>query len=107
MTIQFTLVSRHAPLVTLVREFALGLGYAVEDDAAQGEIRFAVRDGAEMLLHVLTHVALGATKLGVDLQDAICRVRFREPHAAAAVEMNLRLADITLHSPAGEGPATV
>jgi hypothetical protein len=105
MTIQFTLTSRHQPLLALVREFAQGLGYDVETSAPAQVIHFQVRDGAEMLLHVLTDVALGATRLGVGLDDAVCQVRYREPRATAEVTLNLRLSDIGLHNTAGSGAA--
>jgi hypothetical protein len=96
MTIQFTFTSGHRPLTALVRDFALGLGYTVEDGPTDDAIRFVVKDGAEMLLRVLTHAALGAVRLGVDPREPLCEVRYREPEAPAEVAINLRLTDIHL-----------
>jgi hypothetical protein len=98
MTIQFTLSSRHQPLLTLVRDFAHGLGYEVTA-TGRDEVRFPVPDGAEMLLHVLTHVALAAARSDIEMNDAVCTVDYHEPRAAAAVRLKLRLADIALQTP--------
>jgi hypothetical protein len=98
MTIQFTLTSRHQPLLTLVRDFAHGLGYQV-DAAGKDQIQFPVPDGAEMLLHVLTHVALSAARFDIEMNDAVCTIDYHEPRAAAAVRLKLRLADIGLQTP--------
>lgn len=103
MTIEFTFSSSHQPLVALVEDFAKGLGYDVEPGRTRDAIHFTVRDGAEMLLHVLSHAALGAIRLGLDPHESLCEVRYHEPHAAAEVAMTIRLTDISLK---GASPST-
>jgi hypothetical protein len=98
MTIQFTLSSRDHQVLTLVKEFAQGLGCspAAGSASAQQAIHLQLPEGSDALMHLLVHVALAATKAGIDLGEPMCRIRYWEPHAAARVTLDLRLADFRL-----------
>ena len=99
MTIQLLLVSQSDALLRLVREFAEGLGCGVGVQATSPtdvRVRLPEEAGADLLLHLLSYVALSAVKLGLDPSEPRCRVHFREPKAAAAVTLGLSVSAIDL-----------
>jgi hypothetical protein len=106
MIIQFTLASESQALLTLVREFAEGLDCEVDVLATPHDdlrVRLPEKAGAELLLHLLSYVALSTVKLGLDVGEPQCRMRFREPNAAAAVALAFNISAIDL---GGVAPAT-
>ena len=108
MTIQLTLASQSHALLTLVREFARGLECEVDDRAPQTDLRVRLPEeaGADLLLHLLSYVALSAVKLGLDASEPRYRVQFREPKAAAAVTLALSVSAIDLGDPSDTGAKT-
>ena len=97
MTVRFTLVSENELLLRLVREFAQGLGWTVED-ASPSVVTVRqpdVLEGSDHLLRLLTYVALGTAKAGIDVSDPICRVGYREGKGAE-VSLGLRIADFDM-----------
>jgi hypothetical protein len=94
MTLNLMLTSENAKLLRLVRDFARGLGCEVEAaDGAEGpRLQANVPDG-EILLELLSYIALSATNAGVDIAEPLCRVTYRHPSAASMVTFALRIAD--------------
>jgi hypothetical protein len=105
MTMHFTFMTGSQQLAALVRDFARGLGCAPDADGPPDAVRCHLPDAGGPLLHLLTHIALTAMKLGVELNEPLCQVRYREGDATAEVTLSLRLADIRLQSAsAGDSP---
>lgn len=98
MIIHFALSCPHPQVLTLVREFAHGLGCrpVAEAAPARDAIRFELAGGAEELLHLLSYVALAATRTGVEVSAPLCQITYQEPHAAATTTLKLRLSDLSL-----------
>jgi hypothetical protein len=101
MTVSVTLVSQHDQVLRLVRDFAHGLGCRV--DVATSGIRIALNDADHSLLEILTHVALSATKAGVDVAEPLCHVTHRHGGVTTDVTLTLRIADVRIETPPGPG----
>lgn len=106
MTVHLTLVSGNALVISLVRDFARGLGCAVDAvPVAEGRgIRINVSDGGHILIELLTHVALSATKAGVDVAEPLCRVTYQHSGVSSQVRLALRVAEFGIDNvaaPAG------
>jgi hypothetical protein len=100
MTVRFTLVSENELLLRLVREFAQGLGWTVEDAPASVGVTVVqpdILEGSDHLLRLLTYVALGAAKAGIDASEPLCRVRYREGKGAE-VSVGLRIAEFDMRA---------
>jgi len=95
-----TVDSQNKRLLGLVRDFALGLGFADEPGPPSQVAVSLPQASDETLLHLLTHVALSATKAGVEPDEPLCRVTFQEHGAASEVRLGLRIASFDL-PPAG------
>ena len=109
MNIEFTLITQSHALLKLVHEFAEALGGEVDVRAKpQAEVRARLPEegGADLFLHLLGYVALSAVKLGLDVGEPQCRVRFREPQAAAAVTLAFSVSAIDLSDAADSGAKT-
>jgi hypothetical protein len=109
MTIQLTLASQSHALLKLVREFAQGLECEVDDRAAPHtdlRVRLPEEAGADLLLHLLSYVALSAVKLGLAASEPRYRVQFHEPNAAAAVTLALSVSAIDLGEASDTGAQT-
>ena len=66
-----TVVSQSERLLGLVRDFALGLGVASEP-APPSQVALSLTQASdETVLHLLTHVALSATKSGVETSELL------------------------------------
>ncbi|HEY5618674.1 MAG TPA: hypothetical protein VIK60_12080 [Vicinamibacterales bacterium] len=94
MTVYLTLISTHDLVLTLVSDFARGLGCAVDvvpAPAGRG-IRIEVPDLGHSLVELLTHVALSATKAGVDVTEPLCQVTYRHGGVSSEVVLALRIA---------------
>jgi hypothetical protein len=63
-----------------------------------GRAKVGTQASDETLLHLLTHVALSATKSGVEPSEPLCRVTFREAGAASEVTLGLKIASFDLQS---------
>jgi hypothetical protein len=99
-----TVDSQNERLLGLVRDFALGLGFT-DQPGLPSQVAFSLpRASDETLLHLLTHVALSATKSGVEPGEPLCRVTFQEDGAASEVMLGLRIASFDLQSPKKANP---
>jgi hypothetical protein len=99
MIIQFTITSRSEALLKLVREFAEGLECEFDVRATpHAEVRARLPEdaSADLLLHLLSYVGLSAVKLGLDVSEPQCQVRFHEPQAAAAVTLAFGISAVDL-----------
>lgn len=95
MTAHLMLESRNEALLRIVGDFAVGLGYPpdVPPEMNGRAIRIQIPESSEMLLDLVTHIALSATKTNEDLDEPVCHVLFRHANAAATVRLDLRIAE--------------
>jgi len=97
MNLNFTLQSENEPVVTLVRDFATGLGCKVDGSASTDRrITAELPDAGDTLLELLDYVALSATKAGIDPSEPLCRLTYRRPGAQATVTLALRIVELGL-----------
>jgi hypothetical protein len=99
MTVYLTLISGSTLILHLVSDFARGLGCAVEAVAEpphRGGIRIQVPDAGQTLVELLTHVALSATKAGVDPGEPLCQLTHRHAGASAEVRLSVRIAEFSI-----------
>ena len=101
MVVHLTLVSENEVVLRLVGDFASGLGCALDTvPASPGRgIRAEVPDAGNTLLELLTHIALSATKGGVDVAEPLCRVTYRHGSAPSEVTLGLRIAEFSIDTP--------
>jgi hypothetical protein len=102
MTVSATLASQNHLILRLVHDFALGLGCPV-DASSHRSIRIELDGDDQKLLEVLTHVALSATKAGVDVAEPLCHVTYRHEGVTADVTLTLRIADVRIDTIAKTG----
>jgi hypothetical protein len=103
MIVHLTLVSENEVVLRLVGDFARGLGCALDTvPASPGRgIRTEVPDaGGDTLLELLTHIALSATKGGVNVAEPLCRVTYRHGSAPSQVTLGLRIAEFSIDTTA-------
>src|SRR5687767_4962328 len=99
MIIEFTLNTQSHALLKLVHEFAEALECEVDvrvTPDSEVRARLPEESGADLLLHLLSYVSLSAVKLGLEVGEPLCRVRFREPQAAAAVTLAFNVSSVDL-----------
>jgi hypothetical protein len=97
MTVSATLVSKNDLILRLVHDFTRGLGCSV-DASADRRIRIELDGDVQKLLELLTHVALSATKAGVDVAEPLCHVTYRHEGVTSDVTLTLRVADVRIDS---------
>ena len=96
MNLNFTLQSENERVVTLVRDFAKGLGCKV-DGAPDGRgVSADLPDVGDTLLELLDFVALSATKAGIAPSEPLCRLTYRRSGAPATVRLGLRIVELGL-----------
>ena len=88
-----TVDSQNKRLLGLVRDFALGLGFTDEPGPPSQVAVSLPQASDETLLHLLTHVALSATKAGVDPGEPLCKLTYRHAGASAEVRLVVRIAE--------------
>lgn len=95
MTVYLTLISGSHLILHLVSDFARGLGCPVDVVADQPHrgIRIEALDAGDTLVELLTHVALSATKAGVDPGEPLCELTYRRAGASAEVRLVVRIAE--------------
>jgi hypothetical protein len=95
MTVYLTLISGSDLILHLVSDFARGLGCTVDAVTEQPHrgIRIEVPDAGHTLVELLTHVALSATKAGVDPGEPLCKLTYRHAGASAEVRLVVRIAE--------------
>ena len=100
MTAHLMLESENDALLRTVGDFATGLGYPPEVPPGMDgrAIKLRIPESSEMLLDLVAHVALSATKVNVDLDEPICHVLFRHANASATVRIDLRIAQFHIDS---------
>jgi hypothetical protein len=100
MTVSVTLVSKSEQVLRLVHDFAHGLGCPVDmgSPSSGGSIRIEVGDD-HSLLELLTHVALSATKAGVNVAEPLCHVTYRHRGVTSNVTLTLRIAEVGIDTP--------
>ena len=96
MNMRLTLLGGDETVMSLVRDFARGLGCTVANGAGAGGVVIELPDGGDTLLELLDYIALSATKERVDLSELLCRLTYTRPGAAAEVTLGLRLAEFSL-----------
>jgi hypothetical protein len=101
MTVYLTLTSGSDLVLRLVSDFARGLGCAVQTFSAEGngQIRIEVPDVGHTLVELLTHVALSATKAGIEITEPLCQVTCRHS-AASEVNLAFRVTDFSIDTAA-------
>jgi hypothetical protein len=105
MTGHLTLESKSEVVLRHVADFARGLGCAADSppDSVRAIIR-ALPESSDALLELLSHVALSATRAGVDIGEPVCNVTFQHDHAPSVVTLGVRLAAFNIDA-AASGPA--
>jgi hypothetical protein len=105
MTVHLTLFSSNDLVLHLVSDYARGFGCGVDPaPSAEGQgIRVEVPDVGHGLVELLTHVALSATKAGVDVAEPLCRVTYHHSGVAAAVTLGFRVAEFRIDKAAATG----
>jgi hypothetical protein len=100
MTVSVTLVSQNEEVLRLVHDFARGLGCAADMSITSGgpSLRIEVEDSDRSLLELLTHVALSATKVGVDVAEPLCQLTYQHRGVTSQVTLALRLADVRIET---------
>ena len=92
MTLFVTLVSESELVLSLVRDYARGLGCPVTAVASDRSVRIEVQDDDHSsLLELLTHVALSAAKAGVNVAEPTVRVTYQHPSVTTEVALTLRI----------------
>jgi hypothetical protein len=80
MMVHLRLTSANDTVRRLVADFARGLGCTVKSGGSEGALSFrAELPDTDTLIELLTHVALTATKAGIDVAEPLCRVTYRHP----------------------------
>jgi hypothetical protein len=97
MNLNFTLQSDNEQVVTLVRDFATGLGCKLDGGASTTRrITAELPDAGDTLLELLDYVALSATRAGIDPSEPLCRLTYRRSGAPATVILGLRIVELGL-----------
>ena len=106
MTGHLTLESKSEIVLRYVADFARGLGCVVTTpaDAHGRAIRMELPESSDALLELMSHVALSATRAGVDIAEPVCHVIFRHDRAPSVVTLDVRLAAFNIDA-ASAGPA--
>jgi hypothetical protein len=104
MTVHLILFTDSEPIRHQVADFARGLGCTVSAAPASPDhgLRAELPDEGEALLELLSHVALTATKAGVDLSEPLCRVVYKHQPTAPEVAVGFRLTEFNINT----GPRT-
>jgi hypothetical protein len=102
MTVYLTLISGSNLILHLVSDFARGLGCTVDvlSEPPHHGIRIEVPDTGHTLVELLTHVALSATKAGVDPGEPLCQLTQRHAGASAEVRLAVRIAEFSIDASA-------
>jgi len=92
-----TVVSRNETVVQYVGDFAKGLGCGVAAGTEPGArvIRIQLADTGDLLVELLDYVALAAIRAGVDIDEPLCRLRYRR-EGSVQVTLSLRCVELGL-----------
>ena len=102
MTVHLILFTDSESIRHQVADFARGLGCTVSGAPGlpdQG-LRAELPDEGEALLELLSHVALTATKAGVDLSEPLCRLVYQYQPTAPEVAIGFRLTEFNINTAA-------
>jgi hypothetical protein len=102
MNVYLTLISGNNLILHLVSDFARGLGCSVDSVPEQPHrgIRIEVPEAGHTLVELLTHVALSATRAGVDPGEPLCQLTHRHAGASAEVRLAVRIAEFSIDATA-------
>jgi hypothetical protein len=94
---RLTVFSENDVVLDLVRDFASGLGCAVDRARTSGEgLRIDLPETDDGLLELLDYVALSATRAGVHVGEPLCRIDYQRGGARAQVTLELRIAQLRI-----------
>ena len=98
MTVSLSVTSKNDQVLRLVHDFALGLGCATDwmTTTADRSVWIRIDDDDHNVLEVLTHVALSATKVGLDVSEPLCQMTYQYSAVTSNVTLALRLADVRI-----------
>lgn len=100
MTTSLTVVSGSDLVFSLLGDFARGLGCAVElMSPEERAIRISMPEDGDVLIELLTHVALSATRAGVELTEPLCYLTYRHARVPSEVRLGLRIAEFAIDHP--------
>jgi hypothetical protein len=102
MTVHLILFTDSEDIRQQVADFAKGLGCGVSGapGSAQQGLSAELPDEGGALLELLSHVALTATKFGVDLSEPLCRVTYKHQPTAPEVAIGFRLTEFNINTAA-------
>jgi hypothetical protein len=104
MIASLTLVSENDLVLGLVGDFARGLGCVVDAASPGGRrIRIGMPDGDDILIELLTHVALSAAKAGIEPSEPLCYLTCRHGSVSSEVTLGLRIEEFAIHSKTPSG----
>jgi hypothetical protein len=98
VNVRLAVFSQNETVLSLVGDFAKGLGCAVDQPHSVSAdcLGIELSDAGDVLLELLDYIALSATKAGIEPTEPLCRVAYRRRGALAQVTLDLRIAGITL-----------
>jgi hypothetical protein len=93
MRVQLTVRSASDDVLQLVNDFARGLGCSTGDAPSAGVrgVQITMSDVEEDLVELLTHVALSATKVGLDIREPLCELTYHHEGVSSEVRLVLRV----------------
>jgi hypothetical protein len=103
MTLFVTLVSESDLVLSLVRDYARGLGCPVTAASSDRSVRIEVPDDDHSFLELLTHVALSTAKAGITVAEPTVRVTYRHPSVTSEVALTLRIDEFRIDAVARVG----
>ena len=103
MTAHLAVLSRNGLVLKLVSDYAHGLGCASEaiSEPEGNGIRIAMSNDDVGLVDLLTQVALGCAKAGVEVNEPLCLVTSRGAGASSQVRVALRMGRFNIESAVG------
>ena len=102
MSAELMIESASYDVLHLVSDFAHGAGcdFTTASGPAGGSVRIQLPESSAMMLELLSHLALSATKANVALDEPVCRVTVRHPNASGIVRMAFRISEFDIESAA-------
>jgi hypothetical protein len=100
MTVHLVLFTDSEDIRQQVADYAKGLGCTVSAAAVSPDqgLRAELPDEGAALLELISHVALAATKFGVDLSEPLCRVTYKHRPMSPEVAIGFRLTEFNINT---------
>ena len=97
MTVSLRVTSKNDQVLRLVHDFARGLGCAADWTTSPDRVVWIqLDDDHHDVLELLTHVALTATKVGLDVSEPLCQMTYQYSGVTSNVTLALRLVDVRI-----------